>query len=161
MVAFMTAPMDNRAWLRHGGAETLLCYGVAPPSTISAQDDELNAAAEALKAKLPPAHLDFLNGLERYVVLGDYAFVHAGVDPARSLEEQTDSDLYWIRERFHTSKRRFSHRVVHGHTVTAEPFADVRRVGIDTGAYASGVLTAARFEGAEISFLSVDDRARA
>jgi len=158
MMAFAAAPLENRAWLLQGGAETLLSYGVTPPSPINAtREDWLKAAAE-LNAALPADHRAFLDGLERYVELGGYAFVHAGVDAGRALEHQTDDDLYWSRERFLNSKRRFSHRIVHGHTPSAEPYADDRRVGVDTGAYASGTLTAARFEGDKVSFISASGR---
>ncbi len=159
MLMFMNEPLEHREWIIQGGAETLVAYGVRPPSPVGTPDEAWIEAAEALKARVPQAHVDFLNELERYVVYGDYAFVHAGVDAARSLEEQTDDDLYWSRERFIASKRRFSHRVVHGHTPVERPYADQRRIAVDTGAYASGTLTAARLEGEEVSFLSVSDRA--
>jgi serine/threonine protein phosphatase 1 len=158
MLAFMEAPLDNRAWVVQGGAETLLAYGVQPLDSRSAHDEDWIATAEALKAAVPQTHVDFLNSLERYVALGDYAFVHAGIDAGRSLEEQTDDDLFWARDRFIASKRPFSHRVVHGHTPVDRPYADQRRIAVDTGAYASGTLSAARFEGEEVSFLSVSDR---
>ncbi len=160
MLAFLEAPLENRAWVVQGGAETLISYGVQPPAPRGASEEEWRAAAEALRAAIPPAQLEFLQGLERYVALGDYAFVHAGVDAARSLEEQADEDLFWSRERFIASKRPFSHRIVHGHTPVEKPYADSRRIAVDTGAYASGTLTAARFEGAEVSFVSVSDRQR-
>lgn len=153
MLAFMAAPMENRAWVLQGGAETLVSYGISPPAPLGASEADWLAAAAALNAKLPPSHLEFLAGLERYVTLGDYAFVHAGVDASRPLEKQTDQDLFWSRKRFLASRRRFSHKLVHGHTPSDRPYVDARRVGIDTGAYASGVLTAARFEGEEVSFM--------
>lgn len=153
MLAFMEAPATNRAWLAFGGVETLASYGVEPPSPHSA-DVDLEFAAADLRAKLPPAHLEFLQALELYVEEGGYAFAHAGVDPSRSLKKQRSKDLLWIRDRFLSSRRRFSHRVVHGHTPAAEPFADARRVGVDTGAYATGVLTAARIEGDQVRFLT-------
>lgn len=158
MLAFMEAPLDNRSWVVQGGAETLLAYGVQPLDPRSARDEDWLATAEALRAAVPQAHVDFLNSLERYVALGDYAFVHAGVDAGRTLEDQTDDDLFWARDRFIASKRPFSHRVVHGHTPVDRPYADQRRVAVDTGAYASGTLTAARFEGTEVTFISVSDR---
>ena len=155
MMAFLAEPVSNRAWLLQGGVETLLSYGVQPPPPVAAADAELESAAELLRARLPPAHVAFLEGLERYVALGDYAFVHAGVDAARTLEEQTDRDLYWSRAAFIASKRPFSHRIVHGHTPVDQPYADTRRIAVDTGAYATGTLTAARFEGAAVTFRAV------
>jgi serine/threonine protein phosphatase 1 len=158
MLSFLSEPLTNRAWVVHGGAETLVSYGIKPPPSIGADDQVWLDVAEKLKAALPPEHLAFIGGLERFLVLGDYVFVHAGVDASRPLEEQTDDDLMWIRERFLGSKRRFAQRVVHGHTPSAEPYADHRRIGVDTGAYASGTLTAVRLEGAEDSFVSVTER---
>ena len=156
MLAFMDAPLANRAWAFQGGAETLSSYGVTPP--LRGGDEDWVNAAEQLKAAVPPAHLEFLTGLERYVELGGYAFVHAGVNLGRPLEKQTDDELFWSRDRFINSSRRFSHCVVHGHTPSIEPYADQRRIGVDTGAYATGTLTAARFEGEGVAFFSVPDR---
>jgi|CXWL01.1.fsa_nt_gi serine/threonine protein phosphatase 1 len=159
MLAFLAAPLENRGWLAHGGTETLMAYGVQPPPSLGSDDSQWLDVAAKLKEKLPDTHAAFLAGLERYVQLGDYTFVHAGIDPDKALDEQTDTDLFWIRERFLTDRRPLQHRVVHGHTPGPKPYADPRRIGIDTGAYASGILTAARFEGDEVSFIQVMDRA--
>jgi serine/threonine protein phosphatase 1 len=160
MLAYMERPLENRAWVLQGGAETMRSYGVAAPPPIGATEADWLTAAEQLRARVPEPHQAFLNGLERYVVFGDYAFVHAGVDASRTLEKQTDADLFWSRSQFIASKRRFSHRVVHGHTPVDRPYADERRIAVDTGAYASGVLTAARFEGDQVAFLPVSERDR-
>jgi serine/threonine protein phosphatase 1 len=158
MLAFLEAPLLNRAWVLHGGAETMVSYGVVPPSPVGGSQADLIASASALQRRVPEAHLAFLAGLERFIVLGDYAFVHAGIDSSRSIDAQTDQDLFWSRERFLGDRRRFSHRVVHGHTPVDQPFADRRRIAVDTGAYATGILTAARFEGEDVVFLSVSAR---
>ncbi len=158
MQAFMDDPLSNRSWMLHGGAETLQAYGVRPPALTTSSNEDWQAAAEALRAAVPAAHIEFLSGLERYITLGDYAFVHAGVNPARAMERQTDQDLFWARERFIKSRRPFSHRIVHGHTPVDRPFIDQRRVAVDTGAYASGWLTAARFEGERVNFISVNQQ---
>lgn len=160
MLAYMESPLENRAWVLQGGAETMRSYGVTPPPPLGATEGDWVLAAEMLRAHVPEAHLDFLNTLERYVAFGDYAFVHAGVDASRTLEQQTDTDLLWSRSQFIASKRRFSHRVVHGHTPVDRPYADERRIAVDTGAYASGVLTAARFEADQVSFHPVSTRDR-
>lgn len=158
MLGFLDNPMAHRAWLLQGGAETLLSYGVQPPPPVGAEEQDWIGVAQLLMARLPSGHHDFLQTLERYVELGDYAFVHAGIDAGRSLREQTDEDLFWIRAPFIASKRAFSHRVVHGHTPVDQPYADNRRVAVDTGAYASGTLTAARFEADQVSFHPVSRR---
>lgn len=158
MLAFLEQPLANKAWVGHGGSETLMAYGVKPPLSFGADDAMWLEVGEKFKAAVPAEHVTFLNLLDRYVVLGDYAFVHAGVDVSRPLDKQTDGDLMWIRAKFLTARRRFPYRVVHGHTPVERPFQDERRIGVDTGAYASGTLTAVRLEGEEAEFISVNDR---
>lgn len=158
MMDYLRDPLANRAWMLQGGAETLRSYGVQPPSPVGAKDEDWTEAAAALNEKLPATHRAFLDGLERYIALGDFAFVHAGVDFDVPLDRQLDRDLYWARERFLASKRAYSHCIVHGHTPSDEPYIDERRVGIDTGAYASGVLTAARFSRDIVTFIRATER---
>lgn len=159
MLAFLEQPLANKGWVSHGGSETLMSYGVHPPVSFGADDQMWIDVGEKFRAKVPHEHVAFLHLLERYVVLGDYAFVHAGVDVSRPIDQQTDSDLMWIRAKFLTARRRHQYRIVHGHTPAERPFADQRRIGVDTGAYASGTLSAVRLEGEAVDFLSVSDRA--
>jgi serine/threonine protein phosphatase 1 len=154
LLAFLEDPVQHRHWLTQGGMATLGSYGVpAPPAAASRA--ALEQAGEIFRQNLPRAHLHFLQTLERYVVLGDYAMVHAGVDPGKPLDSQTDQDLLWIRKKFLHGRRRFDYMVVHGHTPIDAPHKDDRRIGIDTGAYASGRLTAVKLHGAETEFISV------
>lgn len=155
MLAFLEDPIANRAWLSHGGLETLASYNVRPLPSLGATAAEVGETGAAFRACLPASHRSFLEALERYVVLGDYCFVHAGVDPARKLDAQSDTDLFWIRARFLEDQRRLPYTIVHGHTPIAAPYQDKRRIGLDTGAYFSGVLSAARFSGAAVEFLNV------
>ncbi len=153
LLQFLEDPCSGDAWLSLGGAATLASYGVQPPSVRSGSD-ALHAVCEALHARMPQTHLDFLRSLERYLAIGDFAFVHAGIDPRKTLDRQSDADLFWIRDRFLNHKRPMSHYVVHGHTPVTTPKADGMRISIDSGAYATGLLSAARIEGVEVSFLS-------
>ena len=155
MLSFLDDPVANRAWLSHGGLETLASYNVRPLPSLGASAEEVAEAGASLRARLPAQHRGFLEALERYVVLGDYCFVHAGIDPKRKLEAQSDADLFWIRGRFLRDQRRLPYTVVHGHTPVTEPYHDKRRIGLDTGAYFSGVLSAARFCDTTVDFLTV------
>ncbi|MGH6949478.1 MAG: metallophosphoesterase family protein [Vitreimonas sp.] len=160
MLQFIDAPLPNRGWLAHGGLETLASYGVAPLPSIGSGDQAILEAHAQLMSSMPAPHARFLQNLERYVVFGDYAFVHAGVDMDVELDRQTDTDLFWARDRFLRDRRRFSHVVVHGHTPVSEPYLDYRRICIDTGAYATGRITAACFLGEAVSFLVEDASGR-
>ncbi|HVZ98879.1 MAG TPA: metallophosphoesterase family protein [Caulobacterales bacterium] len=154
MLDFCRNPVRARTWLAHGGANTLASYGVRPPPPGANNPAAIADAGEALRDRMPKAHARFLAELERYVEAGDYLFVHAGIDPAKPLKDQTDSDLFWIRDRFLQNTKPTSHCVVHGHTPVRAPTIEGSRIAIDTGAYATGVLTAARLEGTSVSFLT-------
>lgn len=152
MLDFLADPAAGPVWAQYGGGETMAGYGVKPPSA-QAGAQAWQEAQQALIAAMPPHHRAFLDGLEPYVVEAPYIFVHAGVDPAKPLSEQSEQDFYWIREKFINSPRHFEYQVVHGHTPEQDYHHDARRIGIDTGAYLTGVLTAVRLEGDSVTFL--------
>jgi serine/threonine protein phosphatase 1 len=141
-----------RLWRELGGAETLRSYGVRPP--LFDDNAEYARARDELLSKLPAQHLEFFRALPYYFSAGDYLFVHAGVRPGIALDRQSPEDLIWIREEFLASDRRLEKVVVHGHTPSERPIVRTNRIGLDTGAYATGCLTAAVFEGEKCRFLS-------
>lgn len=159
MLAFLADPNFGPTWTEHGGAQTLASYGVTPP-IFRMDDKEWEKACEAFAEVLPPAHFAFLTGLELMVIFGDYVFVHAGLRPGVPLEAQREQDLLWIRQDFLGVDRPFEKIVVHGHTPTEEAFLGRRRIGIDTGAYATGVLTAVRLDAGERRFIQFSVRVR-
>jgi serine/threonine protein phosphatase 1 len=135
-------------WSRVGGRETLFSFGVDPPATRKHME-RWRQARDAFAENLTPRRLGFFQDLGLSFTWGDYFFAHAGAQPGTPLEAQTKQDLLWIRKPFLEDEGRFEKIVVHGHTPEAEVYADQRRIGLDTGAYMTGVLTACRFEGAE------------
>jgi len=132
-----------RLFCRAGGRETALSYGLGPAAYDGMGFDEL---AAWLASNVPPAHRDFLTGLSDREVRGDYAFVHAGVRPGVPLAEQAVSDLRWIRNSFLNHAEPFEKTVVHGHSISEEVNYRPNRIGIDTGAFRSGKLTALGLE---------------
>jgi serine/threonine protein phosphatase 1 len=160
MAGFIADPAGHRDWLRFGGVETLQSYGVTPPP-LDADRAQLTAARDDLLERLPVAHLRFLEQLDPMAMIGDYAFVHAGIRPKTPLAEQAEGDLLWIREDFLDSPDRHEKIVVHGHTwASAEPEMLPNRIGVDTGAYETGVLTAVRLEDGRAEFMSVGTNIR-
>ena len=113
---------------------------------------------DALASAISPEHLAFFNGLELSVTVGDYHFVHAGVRPGVPLAAQSERDLLWIRADFIGGTAALEKVVVHGHSPVETPVADGRRICVDTGAYATGVLTAVRLYGEERSFIQQTQR---
>lgn len=131
-------------WLRFGGAETLRSYGL-DPADLERQPDEV--VVERLRDAVPPEHREFMAGFADSISFGGYLFVHAGIRPGIDIAEQAQSDLRWIREPFLGDERDHGFVVVHGHTISNAVDVTANRIGIDTGAYCTGTLTALSIEG--------------
>jgi len=144
-------PAALRMFARIGGRETALSYGMSTEQYESADYEEL---ARWLGAHVPAAHVQFLRSLENVIQIGDYVFVHAGIRPGVALADQKISDLRWIRGDFLRHGDAHEKFVIHGHTITTEVDSQCNRLGIDTGAYESGRLTAVGMEGDQRWFLS-------
>ncbi|WP_375398830.1 metallophosphoesterase family protein [uncultured Sphingomonas sp.] len=143
---------DNavRLFCRIGGRETILSYGISEDEYFVLSFEQL---ADRIVAAVPSAHLDFVRRFEDLIQIGDYIFVHAGVRPGVALDKQTAKDLRWIREPFLTYRGDLPGIVVHGHTILADVDEQANRIGIDTGAFATGRLTALGLEGTEKWYL--------
>ena len=139
-----------RYFIRIGGDATVRSYMRDDETYEAASFEDL---AKLFPAVVPQAHVDFLKKGEDVVQYGDYAFVHAGVRDEIPLHRQAASDLRWIREEFLKSKADHGAIIVHGHSISPKVEERVNRVGIDTGAYASGRLTAIGLAGSERWFI--------
>lgn len=132
--------------LRIGGDATVMSYGLTDQEYKRTTFEQLH---DIVRERVPAAHLDFMESFEDMIVIGDYAFVHAGVRPDTPLAQQKIGDLRWIRSDFLDHRGTLEKIIVHGHSITDEVEIRAHRIGLDTGAYASGVLTAMGFEGSE------------
>jgi serine/threonine protein phosphatase 1 len=133
-------------WCSFGGRECLASYGVDAGRLGGLSDTE---AVAAIRAAIPKKHVDFLEGFDDSCRFGDYLFVHAGIRPGVEFDQQLQSDLRWIREPFLFDESDHGFIVVHGHTIRSEVEIRPNRIGIDTGAYRTGALTALAIEGEE------------
>ena len=138
-------------WLRLGGLETLVSYGV--PSEISASGKSIVELQAAFHSALPQAHFRFFRDLQTSYACGDYFFAHAGVRPNVELSHQKESDLLWIRGEFLSSNFDFGKIIVHGHTPTRQIEVGPNRINIDTGAFATGRLTCLVIEESSLSVI--------
>lgn len=137
-----TALIEKWRWF--GGAQCLRSYGVKPDSLKGLPEEEQLAR---IRAAIPPEHVAFLQSFSDTCRFGDYLFVHAGIRPDVALDDQRQSDLRWIREPFLLDDTDHGFLVVHGHSIRPQVEERSNRIGIDTGAYKSGVLTAMGIEG--------------
>jgi serine/threonine protein phosphatase 1 len=145
------------SWLRFGGAETLKSYGLKPRDVAQMPDEERVAA---LRSAVPLSHRQFLGSFADSISFGDYLFVHAGIRPGVDLAEQTQYDLRWIRDPFLADETDHGFVVVHGHTISNSVDVTANRIGIDTGAYCTDVLTALGIEGSKRWLLQTSQPAR-
>jgi serine/threonine protein phosphatase 1 len=143
-------PAPIASWLKFGGAQCLASYGADPAALARSKDADVLAA---VSKAIPRNHADFLKSFADTCRFGDYLFVHAGIRPGVELDLQAQSDLRWIRGPFLLDDSDHGFVVVHGHTITSGVEERVNRIGIDTGAYRSGVLTALAIEGERRWFL--------
>lgn len=139
-------------WLyENGGIETLRSYGVETFKDPTPQN--IAAMRVQLLRKIPTDHLEFLESLKLSATKGDFFFVHAGIDPHRSLRDQRPSDMLMIKEPFLNSKKIYEKVIVHGHTPYQIPAVRSNRIGIDTEAYQTGILSGLMINENQIIFL--------
>lgn len=144
MLGFLDTPeRKGRRWLRYGGLQTLASFGVAAiPET--AGGDLLLQTRDALADAMGAPMIAWLRQLPTSHQSGNVAVVHAGADPALPIAMQSDATLMWGHPAFDSQKRRDGTWVVYGHVIQDAPLQKAGRIGIDTGAYATGRLTAAQ-----------------
>lgn len=121
----------GESFLVNGGVTTLKSYGLSE-----------GMAGQHAASRFPPQHLAFFQQLERSFAMDDTLCVHAGVDPLRSLAEQDEEALFWIRQEFITPPHTLPYTVLFGHTPQREVLYDLPyKVGLDTGLVYGGKLS--------------------
>lgn len=144
-------------WLRFGGDACVESYGLVP-AALTAMTEQ--AIADLLNDTIPRTHVRFVEDFVDTVRSGDYLFVHAGIRPGVAIEEQSPHDLRWIRDTFLQDSKDHGVMVIHGHTISDGIDEQVNRIGIDTGAYHTGILTALVLEDDQRWVLATDPAER-
>jgi len=155
MLRFLNGKVGSDTWLNLGGGATAKSYGIS----LRSQRNEplpIEAVRDSLNAALPERHLSFFRSLKLYHEVGDYLFVHAGIRPGRTIEEQSQADLLWIRGEFLRSRRQHERIVVHGHAAHHDAVIRRNRICVDTMAYATDRLSCVVLEGTSYRFLCVE-----
>lgn len=157
MGEFLAAPGDSAHWFNLGGLETLASYGIAEPDQTRSKLGS-KSFKYVLESHIPEEHVTFISELPSVLVTPGFIFAHAGLRPGVEIDQQSDQDLLWIRREFLESNRLNPElKVVHGHTPAKEPIISPGRIGIDTGVYMTGRLTALRIDATDqISFIYSD-----
>jgi len=142
-------PTQLDGWLRHGGDKTAESYNV---DHAYYRQQGISALEHALLSAIPESHIAFMAGFLDRIQFGDYLLVHAGVRPGIPINDQQASDLRWIRREFLESNEYHGMVIIHGHSVETEIAFHPNRIGLDTGAYRTGRLSAVRLEGEDVCF---------
>ncbi len=135
---------------RAGGLQTLASYGLDEAQGAAM---DAGALADWMLNHVPRADIDLLDALPDQLRIGDYLFVHAGIRPGVPIDRQRPADLRWIRRDFLEHRGAHPLMVVHGHSISPDVDERPNRIGIDTGAYRTGRLTALGLEGRERWYL--------
>lgn len=140
-------------WLSHGGTATLRSFGVEAELLDGDDMQLLRLARENISVKIR----SWLAALPTAVRFGRYLFVHAGVRPGIALNKQTDADKLWITDEFIDSDADHGAVVVHGHTIDEVGVVIApNRIGVDTGAYRTGRLSAVGLEDEDVWTITVN-----
>lgn len=153
LLGFLDTPKSGSHWLRSGGLQTLASFGIAG-LTESSKGADLEQAGATLSAAMGEDLINWLRGLPLSWQSGNVAIVHAGADPAACIAGQREDFLVWGHPEFTTTPRADGIWVVHGHTIVDAPTVISGRVAIDTGAYATGHLTAVHIAPDGLDFIS-------
>lgn len=151
---FLTRPVHNQVWISYGGMTALQSYGINLRDETQKIRPYTKIAAD-LQRVMGQSHLTFFSNLKTYHIIGDYLFVHAGIRPNVALEHQIETDMIMIRQDFINTNHGLDKKIIFGHTIFSKPFEQHDKIGIDTGGYKEGVLTAIVLEGNTSKFLQV------
>lgn len=152
LLNFLGDPARHGAqWLRYGGLQTLASFGITGARETS-DAAAFVATRDALMVQMGEAMITWLTTRPNLWQAGNVVVAHAGADPARPLSDQDIATLRWGHPEFEKTDREDQIWVVHGHTIVAEPTKTRGRINTDTGAYATGRLTAAHISDQGVTF---------
>jgi serine/threonine protein phosphatase 1 len=155
LLDFLDDPINRgRRWLQYGGLQTLMSFGLRQV-TERANDEVLLAARDVFAESLPEDTQHWLRDLPLRFDSGNVNVVHAAADPDKPMDAQLPRTLLWGHEEFEKTFRKDEQWIVHGHTITEEPYALSGRINIDTGAFATGLLTCVKISTDDVEFMTV------
>jgi len=145
MIDFLFDKINNlRDWLRLGADQTFKSYDIEVAEFIKDgfEDETIEKLRNVFLNQLTEKHIHFLKNLKLSYTLGKYLFVHAGINPEKSILEQNKSDFLWSRSNKFFDKNFKSEKIIiHGHTPEKEVINFPYRINIDTGCFFSGKLS--------------------
>jgi serine/threonine protein phosphatase 1 len=152
LLRFLQDPVrEGGRWIRYGGLQTLASFGIGGVR-LQMTEDELKDCQNRLTAAMGVEMIGWLAGLKSSVLSGNVLVVHAAADPRVPPDLQKEDTLMWGHPEFARTPRRDGVWVVHGHTIVPKATASLGRIAIDTGAFATGTLSAVCLDGSTPQF---------
>ena len=145
MIDFLFNKINNlNNWIMNGADQTFKSYNIEVAEFIKDgfEDDNIDKLRDIFLSKLTKEHVYFFKNLELTYTMGDYLFVHAGINPEKPLSEQNKMDFLWSRsDKFFDKNFEFEKIIVHGHSPEKEVVNFPYRINVDTGSFFSGKLS--------------------
>lgn len=151
---FLEQPAEiGNFWMQVGGDSTLVSFGIRPPPP-NAPPEAWITARDELSKNLGRARIEWLRSLPTSWRTGNIGFVHAGADPLVPIDLQSDETLLWGHPKFLKENRIDGYWIVYGHTIQEGIIKENSRIGIDTGAFATGRLSGIYVDSADLKVFS-------
>jgi len=149
MLEFLETPDSaGRLWMANGGAETLRSFGIASP-----EEHPFEALRDMLRDAAGDALLEWLSDRPLIWQSGNVVVSHAGGDPNLPIQPGRGHGLLWGHPDFFDTPRQDGLWMAHGHFILDAPVMKAGRIGVDTGAFQTGRLTAAIIEPGYVRFI--------
>lgn len=153
MLAFLDDPVSyGIGWFQNGGLQTLASFGVRGAS-LDMSADQLQDIRSRFENAIGPELFAWLRQRPLEWSSGNVTVVHAGADPKLPIKSQSRDVLTWGHRDFLRTPRQDGRWIVHGHTInpTVKPING--RIGVDTGAFATGRLSAIKISASGVKTL--------
>ncbi|MFA6850006.1 MAG: metallophosphoesterase [Selenomonadaceae bacterium] len=103
--------IENPGWQKEPGRNITIW------STCNGGKNTIETLAQLSTTKLIQLFF-YMRNMACYFTTDSYIFSHAGLNPSKSLDEQTENDLIWGTRHFYEAPAYKNHTVIYGHTPT-------------------------------------------
>ncbi|TCP58357.1 serine/threonine protein phosphatase 1 [Rhodovulum bhavnagarense] len=153
LLDFLVDPVTTApVWFSAGGRHTLGSYGLTPGRMKTA--DDLKRLRDEFRTRLGERTERWLHELPLSWQNGNVLVSHAGADPEIDFVDQPHDALLWGTARHPDRDRADDGWIVQGHLTRETARIEGRRILLDSGAYATSILSAAYLSQGSLRFFN-------